>query len=119
MQIRKWLGLVAVVPLLAACGGGGGGCTAFGALGANCGSDSAAVVINTAPVAHAGANQSVLTGATVSLDGSASNDAERDSLSFVWSLTSVAAGSPAGAQFSGQQLREMIEEVEEALQHLS
>lgn len=95
MQIRKWLGLVAVLPLLAACGGGGGGCAAFGALGANCGSDSATVVINTAPVAHAGANQSVLTGATVSLDGSASNDAERDSLSFVWSLTSVPAGSPA------------------------
>ena len=95
MQIRKWWGVVAALPLLVACGGGGGDCAALGALGGSCKSDSTVVVVNTAPVAHAGANQSVLTGATVSLDGSASSDAERDSLTFAWTLTSVPSGSAA------------------------
>lgn len=95
MQICKWWGVVAALPLLVACGGGGGDCAALGALGGSCKSDSTVVVVNTAPVAHAGANQSVLTGATVSLDGSASSDAERDSLTFAWTLTSVPSGSAA------------------------
>lgn len=94
MQIRKWWGVVAALPLLVACGGAGGDCAALGALGGGCQSD-ANTVVNTAPVAHAGANQSVLTGATVSLDGSASSDAERDSLTFAWTLTSVPSGSAA------------------------
>ena len=95
MQICKWWGVVAALPLLVACGGGGGDCAALGALGGSCKSDSIVVVVNTAPVAHAGANQSVLTGATVSLDGSASSDAERDSLTFAWTLTSAPSGSAA------------------------
>jgi hypothetical protein len=95
MQICKWWGVVAALPLLVACGGGGGDCAALGALGGSCKSDSTVVVVNTAPVAHAGANQSVLTGATVSLDGSASSDAERDSLTFAWTLTSAPSGSAA------------------------
>lgn len=95
MQVRKWWGVVAALPLLVACGGGGGSCTAFGALGGNCQSDAISVVVNSAPVANAGANQSVLTGATVSLDGSASSDADRDSLTFAWTLTSAPAGSAA------------------------
>ncbi len=95
MQICKWWGVVAALPLLVACGGAGGDCAALGALGGSCKSDSTVVVVNTAPVAHAGANQSVLTGATVSLDGSASSDAERDSLTFAWTLTSVPSGSAA------------------------
>ena len=50
---------------------------------------------NSAPVADAGADQSALVGATVSLDGSASGDVDGDGLSYAWSLTSVPAGSTA------------------------
>jgi glucose/arabinose dehydrogenase len=39
---------------------------------------------NVAPVANAGANQAVATGATVSLSGAASSDANGDPLTYVW-----------------------------------
>ena len=45
-----------------------------------------------APTADAGADQTVVTGATVQLDGSGSSDPENDPLSFSWSLV-VPAGS--------------------------
>jgi hypothetical protein len=51
--------------------------------------------VNEAPVAAAGANQSVVTGSLVSLDGSTSNDANRDRLTYKWSLISKPAGSTA------------------------
>jgi hypothetical protein len=50
---------------------------------------------NSAPVAEAGPDQSVLVGATVELDGSASTDADGDLLSYSWSITSRPAGSTA------------------------
>ena len=50
---------------------------------------------NTAPVADAGQNQSVSTGATVQLDGSGSQDADLDPLSYSWSLLSRPAQSSA------------------------
>ena len=59
--------------LLAACGGGGGG---------------GGGTPNTSPTANAGAGQSVFKKATVSLDGSASSDADGDSLTYAWSQTS-------------------------------
>ena len=65
---------------LAACGGGGGG--------GGGGSD------NTAPVADAGPDQSVQTGSLVTLDGSASRDANGDALTYTWSLVTP-AGSAA------------------------
>ena len=69
---------------LAGCGGGG--------------SDSGATpttVANVAPVANAGAVQSVGTGAVVTLDGSASSDANGDLLTYSWAFTSKPAGSSA------------------------
>jgi PKD domain len=53
-----------------------------------------AAVDAVAPVANAGAAQSVPTSAAVTLDGSASSDANRDTLTFAWKLTPP-AGSAA------------------------
>ena len=50
---------------------------------------------NSAPIANAGADQSVATNTVVNLDGSGSTDADGDSLSYQWSLTTVASGSNA------------------------
>ena len=50
---------------------------------------------NTAPVAHAGPNQTVAMGSTVSLDGSRSSDADGNALTFSWALLSAPAGSSA------------------------
>lgn len=52
--------------------------------------------LNTPPVANAGANQTVLAGALVNLNGAGSTDVDGDSLSYRWSLTSVPSGSTAG-----------------------
>jgi hypothetical protein len=54
-----------------------------------------AAVANVAPVANAGAAQNVMRNATVTLDGSASSDANGDTLGYLWSLTSVPDGSVA------------------------
>lgn len=48
---------------------------------------------NSAPVADAGADATVYTGNRVELDGSGSSDADGDTLTYAWSLTSLPAGS--------------------------
>ncbi|MGB5582450.1 MAG: PKD domain-containing protein [Gammaproteobacteria bacterium] len=48
---------------------------------------------NTAPVADAGVEQASFVGGSVILDGSSSNDADGDALTFSWSLTAVPEGS--------------------------
>ena len=50
---------------------------------------------NAAPVAHAGAAQTVVAGSTVTLDGSASSDANNDTLTYSWTLATRPEGSTA------------------------
>jgi hypothetical protein len=50
---------------------------------------------NAAPVANAGIAQNVVTGTAVTLDGSASSDANSDPLTYSWTLTSIPTGSTA------------------------
>jgi RHS repeat-associated protein len=61
-------------------------------------SDPDTVVINasmpnTIPLANAGADQSQVVGSPITLDGSASSDADSDPLAFNWSLVSIPATS--------------------------
>jgi chitinase len=55
----------------------------------------AASLGNVAPVARVGVDQTTIPGATVTVDGSASSDANGDPLSFAWSLVGRPAGSTA------------------------
>jgi hypothetical protein len=50
---------------------------------------------NTPPIANAGANQSIIVGNTVQLDGSGSSDVDGNSLTYLWSLDAVPSGSNA------------------------
>lgn len=54
-----------------------------------------AALVNAAPVANAGVSQNLLTGATVTLDGSASTDANLDTLTYKWTLVSKPSSSTA------------------------
>jgi hypothetical protein len=48
---------------------------------------------NTAPTADAGTDQAVLLGVTVTLSGAQSNDADNDTLTYLWSITVFPTGS--------------------------
>lgn len=50
---------------------------------------------NSAPVAHAGSNQTVTEGDTVTLDGSRSADADGDLITYAWHIVSKPEGSAA------------------------
>jgi hypothetical protein len=50
---------------------------------------------NSAPVANAGTAQNVVVASLVTLDGSASSDANGDALTYIWAFTSKPAGSTA------------------------
>jgi hypothetical protein len=50
---------------------------------------------NSAPMANAGEDQNIATTTVVTLNGSASSDADGDAISYSWSLTTVPAGSNA------------------------
>jgi len=80
MKTVKSLLAISTIMALVACGGGGG---------------TAPTNTNTAPVASAGNQQSLMTGSIVTLDGSGSTDAEHDTLTYSWTLTSKPVGSNA------------------------
>lgn len=78
--------------LLCACGGGGGSSAPPAGAAVTA---APAIVLNAAPVANAGPDQSVSVESTAILDAGASSDANGDTLSFRWTLTSKPAGSVA------------------------
>ena len=71
---------VALVGTLVACGGGG---------------SAGPVQTNAVPLAHAGGRQYVATGSLVTLNASASSDADGDPLTYLWSLSADQGGSVA------------------------
>ncbi len=77
MDGRAMLAWTLALALAAACGGTDGGGR------------------NQPPVAQAGVDQSVATGASVALDGSASNDPDGDTITYQWTLSAMPAGSTA------------------------
>jgi serine protease len=79
-------GLLSVLGILTACGGSGGGDSSPPPTGGT---------PNTAPVANAGAAQSVAAGSLVTLNGAGSSDANGDALTYSWTLVSRPAGSTA------------------------
>jgi len=56
---------------------------------------------NSAPLANAGADQTVALASLVQLDGSASSDADNDPLTYAWTLTSIPAESTASLDNAG------------------
>jgi serine protease len=82
--VFRALASLACVLVLSSCGGGGGG-----------GSEPPPPAPNVAPVANAGAAQTVVTRAVVTLNGSTSSDANGDPLTYNWVLTSKPTGSTA------------------------
>lgn len=74
------------------------GFSALSACGGGTRSPSTDNPSNTTPVANAGIDQVVNLGDTVSLDGSASSDANGDSLAYNWIFDSVPNGSDASLQ---------------------
>ncbi len=76
MQKITLITAATAISLLTACGGGGDGEATAGPTG------------NSAPLAIAGTNQTTTVGAIVQLDGSSSSDADKDALTYKWTLTS-------------------------------
>ncbi len=80
--------------LLSACGGGGGGSSSSS-------SSSGGPAVNVPPVANAGPAQTVVSGATVTLNGSASSDSDGTVATYLWTQTGgagVALSSNSAAQ---------------------
>lgn len=83
MKYFRMMMAVIGVAAISGCGGGGGG------------GNENDVRVNNVPIANAGADQNVATNYTITLDGSLSNDADGDALSYKWSLNSKPNGSVA------------------------
>jgi hypothetical protein len=82
--------LIALLPVLISCGGGSGTSALFGVI-----PGEASKTSNAIPIANAGITQNVKSGSTVTLDGTASRDANNESLTYLWQMVSKPAGSTA------------------------
>jgi len=90
------IGLLFIV--LTGCGGGGDCSAGLGAVVGGsgvCNQPGKAPVVNVAPVANAGPPQNVVVGTLVALDGSHSTDANADTMTYRWVLTTRPTGSTA------------------------
>jgi len=95
-NFRYWV-LLALLPLLTACGGGGSDCkTALGAF-ADCSDakQTQPVDVNVAPKAVTAESVSGIVNTKVELDGSNSLDDNRDALSYAWTLFKKPSNSNA------------------------
>ena len=90
-QSLRALLLSALLPALIACGGGGGNSALLGLLPGEVSKPTP----NTIPVANAGLIQNVNASSLVTLDGTASRDANNATLTYLWEITSKPAGSTA------------------------
>jgi hypothetical protein len=89
-KLLKHLISTCALASLAACGGGGGGSsTPVTAQPAQ------PAPTNSAPVANAGTSQNVAVSTLVTLNGTGSTDADKDTLTYAWTLISKPAGSSA------------------------
>ena len=87
-QFFKHAIFLTVLSTMAACGGGGSS------------TPTVPPVQNTAPVANAGPDQNSNTGAVITLNASASSDANGDTLTYQWSISSTPSGSNAALNSS-------------------
>jgi K319L-like, PKD domain len=62
-----------------------------------CSTDSVTITVNGTPTANAGADQTVVSGATVNLNGTASSDPDGDALTFAWTQTAGPSVTLSGA----------------------
>ena len=82
--------LIALLPVLISCGGGSGASALLGII-----PGEASKTSNEIPIANAGITQNVKVGSLVTLDGTASRDANNQSLTYLWQMVSKPAGSTA------------------------
>lgn len=91
----KWRGYEQGTPNMKALFFSGLVALALGGCGGSSSNDCATLVnsCNAPPIANPGEAQAVLTGSTVKLDGSGSTDADKNPLTYSWSIVSKPAGS--------------------------
>jgi hypothetical protein len=89
----KTLSVLTALAFISACGGGGG--SGVGDGGSGGGGTAPTPAPNIVPIANAGPDQSLVAGATVTLDGSASSDGNGDALRYQWTISAAPVGSRA------------------------